>query len=99
MSDNDSGGILWFIAGLGVGAAVALLYAPQSGSETREAIRIKAEEGREMMRERTRKAREGASDWVDKGKDVINQQKEQIRSAYGAGKQAYKEATSGDSGA
>jgi gas vesicle protein len=98
MSDKDSSGILWFIAGLGVGAAVALLYAPQSGSETRETIRARAEEGRELMRERARRARENASEWVDRGKETLNQQKEQFRSAYEAGRQAYKEATTGSEG-
>lgn len=93
MSDRDSSGLLWFIAGLGVGAAVALLYAPQSGDETREALRSKAEEGRDLMRERARRAREGASEWVDRSKEVLNQQKDQIRSAYEAGRSAYKEAT------
>src|SRR5208283_723771 len=31
---------------------------------------------------------------ADKGRDYLNQQKEQIRSAYDAGRQAYREATS-----
>jgi gas vesicle protein len=48
MSDrNGGGGVLWFLAGLGIGAAVGILYAPQSGSETRELIMSKAEEGSE----------------------------------------------------
>ncbi|MBV9624522.1 MAG: YtxH domain-containing protein, partial [Acidobacteria bacterium] len=39
MSDRDgSPGLLWFIAGIGIGALVAILYAPQSGSETREIL-------------------------------------------------------------
>jgi len=98
MSDRDSSGLLRFVAGLGVGAAVALLYAPQSGSETREALRSKAEEGRELMRERARRTRESASEWADRGKEVLNQQKDQFRSAYEAGRAAYKEATTGSEG-
>ncbi|HSS98032.1 MAG TPA: YtxH domain-containing protein, partial [Terriglobales bacterium] len=72
MSDRDSGNsLLWFLAGLGIGAAVGVLYAPRSGSETREALLARAEEGREYMRERAREAREQASDWVDKGREVV----------------------------
>jgi len=93
MSDHDGSGILWFLAGLGLGAAVGVLYAPRAGNETREALRSKAEEGREFMRERARQAREQASDWADRGREVVTQQKDQFRAAYEAGRQAYHEAT------
>lgn len=93
MSDKDSNSFVWFLAGLGLGAVAGILYAPRAGSETREALRSKAEEGREMMRERARQARDQASGWADRGRDILNQQKEQFRSAYEAGKQAYQEVT------
>jgi gas vesicle protein len=96
---DDSNSILWFLAGLGVGAAVGVLYAPKPGSETRETLRSKAGEGREFVSERARKAREQASDLVDRGKEVAKQQKEQFKSAYEAGRQAYHEATAGEAGA
>src|SRR5262249_59180615 len=89
MSDRDSSGVLWFFAGLGIGAAVGVLYAPRSGSETREALRARAEEGRDYVRDRAREAREQAGEWIDKGREVVGQQKEQFRSAYEAGRQAY----------
>jgi gas vesicle protein len=94
MSERDgSSGLLWFLAGLGIGAVAGILYAPRSGSETREALRSRAEEGREYVRTRAREAREQAAEWADRGRDVLNQQKEQFRSAYEAGRQAYHEAT------
>jgi gas vesicle protein len=93
MSDHDGSGIGWFLAGLGLGAVVGVLYAPRAGSETREALRSKAEEGREYVKGRAREAREQASEWVDRGKDVVGQQKDQFRAAYEAGRQAYQEAT------
>jgi gas vesicle protein len=93
MSDNDSNSFVWFLAGLGVGALVGVLYAPRSGSETREALRARADEGREYVRDRARVARDQASQWVDRGRDVVSQQKEQFRAAYEAGRQAYQEAT------
>jgi len=99
MSDSSSNSFLWFLAGLGVGAVVGVIYAPRSGNETREALRSKAEEGREYVRERARQARTQATDWVDRGRDVLNQQKDQFRAAYDAGRQAYHESTAEDGAA
>ena len=96
MSDKDSNSFLWFLAGLGFGAIAGVLYAPRSGNETREAIRSRAEEGRDYVRDRARQAREQATGWADRGREILNQQKEQFRSAYEAGKQAYQEATHGE---
>jgi gas vesicle protein len=94
MSDRDSSsGFLWFLAGLGIGAVAGVLYAPRAGSETREALRARAEEGREYVRERAREAKVQAEGWADRGREVMNQQKEQFRSAYEAGRQAYQEVT------
>ena len=93
MSDNNSNSFLWFLAGLGVGAIAGVLYAPRSGNETREALRSRAEEGRDYVRHRAHTARSQANDWVDRGREVLNQQKDQFRAAYEAGRQAYQEAT------
>lgn len=94
MADNDSNSFGWFLAGVGLGALVGVLYAPKSGSETREALRARADEGREFVKNRARDAKDQASEWVDRGKDAVNQQKDQFRAAYEAGRQAYQEATS-----
>ncbi|MGA7424064.1 MAG: YtxH domain-containing protein [Candidatus Sulfotelmatobacter sp.] len=93
MSDRESNTFVWFLAGLGLGALAGVLYAPRPGSETRDVLRSRAEEGRDYMRSRARDARSQASEWVDRGRDVVYQQKEQFRAAYEAGRQAYQEAT------
>ncbi len=100
MADEGCGcsgsGILWFLAGLGIGAAVGVLYAPKPGRETRESLMSAAEEGRDAVQERARKYKDQAQQWADRGKDVISQQKENIRSAFEAGRQAYRDATQED---
>jgi gas vesicle protein len=93
MSDRDGSGFLWFLAGLGIGAAVGILYAPKSGDEVRQQLRAAAEDFPDKAKERARQAREQAGSWAEKGRDYLNQQKDQIRSAYEAGRQAYREAT------
>jgi gas vesicle protein len=93
MSDRDGSSFVWFLAGLGLGALAGVLYAPRSGSETREVLRARAEEGREYVKDRAREAREQAAQWADRGREVVNSQKEQFRAAYEAGRQAYHEAT------
>ena len=94
MSDSNSNSFLWFLGGLGIGAVVGVLYAPRSGNETREALRSRAEEGRDYVRTRARDVRSQAEEWVDRGRDVLSQQKDQFRAAYDAGRQAYHESTS-----
>jgi gas vesicle protein len=79
--ENKSYGLAWFLAGLGVGALVGILYAPKSGRETREDIAQGAREGKEYLRARTREAAENVSalvdkehvgEYVDRGRDAID---------------------------
>lgn len=93
MSDDRGNNLGWFLAGMGIGAVLGILYAPKSGRETREALMNSAEEGREYLSTRGREAREQISSFVDRGKDTISRQKDQINSAIEAGRQAYREAT------
>jgi gas vesicle protein len=99
MSDRDnSNSFLWFLAGLGFGALMGVLYAPRSGRETRDAIKNTAQEGGEYLKTRGREAKETVSQWVDRGKDVVGQQKEKISAAIDATRQAYREASEGKKG-
>lgn len=92
MSDDRNNSIGWFIAGLGLGALVGVLYAPKSGRETRENILNSLDEGREYLTSRGRETREQINSWVERGKDSVRGQKDQITSAIEAGRQAYREA-------
>src|SRR5208282_2560718 len=93
MSEEDNGGsnFGFFLAGLGIGAILALLYAPRSGKETREYISGKAEEGRDYVKAKSEDLRRQAEDAVEKGKDLVSKQKELLSAALEAGKQAYQE--------
>lgn len=104
MADQNNG-LSYFIVGLGVGVALGMLLAPKSGEETRRLLKDRAEEGkgylknraeegREYVVRRTSELRETASGAIDRGKDALSRQKEQISSAIDAGKQAYRDSVS-----
>ena len=89
--DNTGTQVGFFLAGLGIGAVVALLLAPRSGKETREFIVNKAEEGRDFVVTKSEEIRRQAEDAVEKGKDLVNKQKELLSAALEAGKQVYQD--------
>ena len=89
--ENGGGSVGYFLAGLGIGAVIALLFAPRSGKEPRDMIVQKAEEGRDFVKAKSEEIRKQAEDAVEKGKDLVNQQKELLSAALEAGKQAYQE--------
>jgi gas vesicle protein len=93
MADDRGNGFMWFLAGLGLGAVVGVLYAPRPGRETRQAILDAADESREYLTDRGENVRSQVDNWVGRGKEVLNQQKDQFRAAYEAGRQAYNKAT------
>lgn len=84
-------GLANFFLGLGIGVGVGLLFAPKSGEETRDILLSKADEGKEYLKKQTSGLRESAGEMVDKGRDVINRQKDTLNDAIAAGKQAYRE--------
>ncbi len=89
--ENDGSKVGFFLAGLGIGAVIALLFAPRSGKETRDMIVQKAEEGRDFVMTKGEEIRQQAEDAVEKGKDLVNKQKDLLSAALEAGKQAYQE--------
>jgi len=90
---EDNGKFTYFLAGLGIGAVLGILFAPRAGEETREYLTNKADEGREYVRRKSRELREQADDYIVKGKETVARQKENIQAAVDAGKQAYREAS------
>ena len=104
MSENSGGAdkFLFFLAGAGIGAVLALLFAPKSGRETRELIARtandsrdfianKVSEGRQIVEERGRKLTDDFSSFMDKSKEAVQRQKEQLTAAFEAGKSAYRD--------
>ena len=92
MSENNGGSkMAFFLAGMGIGAILALLFAPKSGEETRDLIAQRAGEGRDYVRTKAGDLRKQAEDAVEKGKETVTKQKDLLSAALDAGKQAYQE--------
>lgn len=88
MSRHDSNGgtvLLAFLAGAIGGAAVALLFAPAAGDETRQFLSDKAKESRERALAAARE-----------GREAVRRQKDQISSAIERGRDAYSKARQGE---
>ena len=82
--DNGAGAgsvMLAFLVGAVAGAAVALLYAPAVGRETREFLGEKAREGRER-----------AAQAAARGREAVNRGRETVMNAVERGREAYEQA-------
>ncbi len=92
--DNKLG---YFFLGLGLGVAVGVLFAPQSGEETRRLLKDKAEEGAEYVKRRTSDLQETAAEALERSKQGLQRRKETLAAAVEAGRQAYREAAATES--
>jgi len=90
MSDKTSSKVSYFLVGMGIGALVGILFAPQSGEETREYLVNKADEGRDFAQKKARELRERAEDLIERSKEIMSRQKDAIATAVDAGKETYK---------
>ena len=82
---------LFFLVGAAIGAATALLLAPRSGAETRRLIAARARDGADAVVNQSKMVADVASTYLDRGKETIQHQRDQLSAAFEAGKQAYLE--------
>jgi len=72
MSETGTGSKVGiFLAGVGLGAIVALLFAPTSGEEARRIISRKADEGRDYVSSKSRALRRQAEELAEKAKGLV----------------------------
>ena len=85
-SDGHGGAVLMaFVLGAVSGAAVALLWAPSAGEETRQLLNEKAREGRDRA---TRAA--------EHGREFVGRQRNTIATAISRGREAYEQRSKTD---
>ncbi len=90
MADNSR--FTYFLAGIGIGTLIGVLFAPKAGGETRDFLSGKANEGADYLKRKSREVREQANDYVVRGKEIIDRGRQNLDAAIEAGKHAYREA-------
>ncbi len=87
---SGSGFVFGLVLGMAVGAAVALLFAPQPGEETRSQLGESSVQLRRMGREGYQtlagQLRDRYGDALDQGREAYNQTKDEILSRYNKAK-------------
>jgi gas vesicle protein len=87
IEDNGGGsGFGWFLVGLGIGAAIGVLYAPQAGTDTRESLADGARERAEYLKQKSREAAAQVNTYVDAGKDQFGDYVERGKQAVAQGR-------------
>jgi gas vesicle protein len=89
---SDATGYLgWFLFGTVLGVAAALLITPRTGQQTRE---ILSERGGEFARRAQTLATEAqgrAGEWLDKSREVFEEQSQRLMDAFEAGREAMRD--------
>ncbi|MDP9051095.1 MAG: YtxH domain-containing protein [Acidobacteriota bacterium] len=89
MAENDGGtsGMAWFLAGLGIGTLVGVLYAPKAGKETREDLANATRDAQARAADLVDQGRQKANEYVEQGKQYVDQGKQKAAQLVEQGKQ------------
>ncbi|MGI8962747.1 MAG: YtxH domain-containing protein [Bryobacteraceae bacterium] len=70
MESENSRSVVWFVSGVALGGAIALLVAPQAGKHTRGKLAQEAERGRKTVMESGREIYERGRDLYERGRQI-----------------------------
>lgn len=101
--EKSEPGVGTFLAGLAIGAGIALLFAPRSGEETRRDIERRARkvgtqaqdfvsDVTESVGQRLQTARQGVEDRIDSARNAVELKRRQVTNAVDAGRAAAQQA-------
>lgn len=103
MNINVNDKLIYLGAGAGIGMILGLLFAPQSGEETRHTITDKMDDLTHKVQDRISQSGIGdtaSQTWnsvVEKGRNVANIGRQRLNDSLEAGKRKYNEATENQS--
>ncbi|MDQ2945378.1 MAG: YtxH domain-containing protein [Acidobacteriota bacterium] len=79
-----------FLLGFGIGITAAVLFAPKSGPESREYLGSKASDGTDYLLKQGQQLKDSAADLLDRGKNVVMNQKDKLMGTAEQVSQAYQ---------
>src|SRR6478672_1052483 len=85
-----------FLAGLGAGLALGVLFAPNSGEETRMYLADSARQGLDKAKVKGEEISRRAQEAVNRGKEVVTRGKEAVSETVDSAKQSAKQAYYGE---
>ncbi len=80
MNDDSGLNVIYFLAGLALGALGGILFAPRAGDEIREDVRRRTNEGWEYLNEQADKIRDASDKMVQRSKEWMDRQTDSWRS-------------------
>jgi|SRR5687767_5978272 len=101
--ERNEPGVGAFVAGLAIGAGIALLFAPRTGEETRRDLQRRARrvgdqaqelvsEVTETMTEKFHEARANVGERIDSARSAVDLKRKQVTNAVDAGRAAAQQA-------
>ena len=69
---NLGSNVAWFLTGAFIGAAVAILYAPKSGKETRQYLADKVQQSKDAVADTSNTIVEAGKDMFDRGRQLVD---------------------------
>lgn len=71
--DDTVNRLVWFLTGAAIGAAVAILYAPQSGKDTRRYITDRAQQGKQAVSDTSKDIVDASKEMFERGRKLVDE--------------------------
>jgi len=81
----------WFLLGATLGGLAGLLLTPRTGEENREYLSDRSSELARRAQELAVEAQGRASEWLDKSRELFEEQTHRLMGAFEAGREAMRE--------
>jgi len=78
---EDKSGLGYFLLGLGIGAAVGILWAPRSGQETRQLLADRAGESADYLKNRADEGRQYLQQRANESAQYVRQRTDDLKSS------------------
>ena len=89
--DGVGGHLGWFLLGATLGGLAALLLTPRTGEESRGYLGDRSNELARRAQELATEAQGRAGEWLDKSRELFEEQTQRLMGAFEAGREAMRD--------